>query len=351
MALEPAAELAEGEQLLVRDRAGRLEERVDERRGVALGEDQVVVRRVVGVRRSRSAGTCRGGRPSGRRPTSRTSGGPSPRPPPRGPSRRAAAAPAPASVRGRVMAADPTQGGAGSMQPGVACHHSAHGRRHRLQPAQGVRGRRPLRRRLASSSSGATGWPSPGPNGAGKTTLLRMLTGETSDRGRRARHREGHAGRAPRPATAARPRPQRSASTSSRAPPTSSRPSGSWQRLEQAMAAGRRPTRRRSPSTRARRPASSTRAATRWRDHAGARRARPRLPRRRPRPAALDLLRRGAHARLARPRPRRRPRPAPPRRADEPPRRRQPRVARARARLARRRVHRSSRTTAGSSRR
>ena len=49
VALEPAAELAEGEQLLVRDRARRLVERVEQRRGVALREDQVVVRRVVGL--------------------------------------------------------------------------------------------------------------------------------------------------------------------------------------------------------------------------------------------------------------------------------------------------------------
>ena len=48
MALELGAELAEGEQLLVGDRAGGGEHRVDERRGVALGEDQVIV---VGVLR------------------------------------------------------------------------------------------------------------------------------------------------------------------------------------------------------------------------------------------------------------------------------------------------------------
>ena len=43
VALEPRAELAEGQQLLVVDPAGRLEHRVVQRRGVALGEDQVVV--------------------------------------------------------------------------------------------------------------------------------------------------------------------------------------------------------------------------------------------------------------------------------------------------------------------
>ena len=43
VALEPRAELAEGQQLLVVDPPGRLEHRVVERRRVALGEDQVVV--------------------------------------------------------------------------------------------------------------------------------------------------------------------------------------------------------------------------------------------------------------------------------------------------------------------
>ena len=48
MALEPRAELAEREQLLVGDRTGSGEHGVEERRGVPLGEDQVVV---VGVLR------------------------------------------------------------------------------------------------------------------------------------------------------------------------------------------------------------------------------------------------------------------------------------------------------------
>ena len=50
VALELRAELAEREQLLVRDRPGRLEHRVVQRRRVALGEDQVVVVGVVRVR-------------------------------------------------------------------------------------------------------------------------------------------------------------------------------------------------------------------------------------------------------------------------------------------------------------
>ena len=47
MSLEPRPELAERQQLLVRDRAGGLEHRVEQRRRVTLREDQVVVARVV----------------------------------------------------------------------------------------------------------------------------------------------------------------------------------------------------------------------------------------------------------------------------------------------------------------
>ena len=52
--LEPAPELPEREQLLVRDRAGGLVHRVQERRRVPLGEDEVVVARVVRRCRSRT---------------------------------------------------------------------------------------------------------------------------------------------------------------------------------------------------------------------------------------------------------------------------------------------------------
>ena len=47
VALHAGAVLAEAQQLLVVDRAGGLVERVEQRRGVALGEDEVVVGRVV----------------------------------------------------------------------------------------------------------------------------------------------------------------------------------------------------------------------------------------------------------------------------------------------------------------
>ena len=82
VALELRAELAEAEQVLVRDRARRLQHRVVQRRRVALGEDQVVVVRVVGVlevevqvlveqdrhevgRRQRGGGVTRGRRRGG----------------------------------------------------------------------------------------------------------------------------------------------------------------------------------------------------------------------------------------------------------------------------------------------
>ena len=50
MAFEAASELAERHELVVGDRTGRAEERVDQRRGVALAEDQVIVRGVLRLR-------------------------------------------------------------------------------------------------------------------------------------------------------------------------------------------------------------------------------------------------------------------------------------------------------------
>jgi hypothetical protein len=49
VAFEEAAKAAERQQLLVGDRARRLEQRVQQRRSVALREDQPIVRRVAGV--------------------------------------------------------------------------------------------------------------------------------------------------------------------------------------------------------------------------------------------------------------------------------------------------------------
>jgi hypothetical protein len=49
VALEAAPEAAVGEELLVVDRADRAEHGVEKRRGVALGEEEVVVRRVLRV--------------------------------------------------------------------------------------------------------------------------------------------------------------------------------------------------------------------------------------------------------------------------------------------------------------
>ena len=47
MSLDPAAELAEGEHLLVADRAGGLVHRIQQRRRVALAEDQMIVPRIL----------------------------------------------------------------------------------------------------------------------------------------------------------------------------------------------------------------------------------------------------------------------------------------------------------------
>ena len=101
-------ELAEGEQLLVGDRAGRLEHRVQQRRRVALGEDQVVVARVVrlvevvaqvlGEQHGHQVGRGhRRGRVAGLRPRPR-----------HGPSRRAAAVPARARARALPCAGNVT---------------------------------------------------------------------------------------------------------------------------------------------------------------------------------------------------------------------------------------------------
>ena len=75
VALQAAAELAQRQHLLVGDRARRLVDGVEQRRGVALGEDQVVVGAGCADRRSRSAGIWPAARPSGRRPTSTRWGG------------------------------------------------------------------------------------------------------------------------------------------------------------------------------------------------------------------------------------------------------------------------------------
>ena len=151
------------------------------------------------------------------------------------------------------------------------------------------------------------------------------------DARRRARVREGHAHRAARPAAAARARPDAAGVRPlRRARPDRARGGAAAAR---AGDGGRRARRRDAAALLARRRrGSSTPAATRWRDRAAASLRGLGFAERRPRPAADDVLRRRADARVARARARRRPRPAAPRRADEPPRRREPRVARAGAR-------------------
>ncbi len=186
-----------------------------------------------------------------------------------------------------------------------------------------------------------------GPNGAGKTTLLRMLMGETrstaaSSPSRRERGSPYTTSALPSSAGS------RSASTSSTAPVTSSRPRRSW---PARVRDGRRRSRRRH-ALRLLGGAGQARARGRLRlaRPRDLGRARPRLLGRRLRPQPADVLRRRADARFSCARACRRPRPAPPRRADEPPRRDEHRVARARASRSTR-PSSSSRTTAGSWRR
>ena len=47
--LKPRTEFAEGEQLVITDNANRLEDSVEQGRGMALGKDQMVIRRCLGV--------------------------------------------------------------------------------------------------------------------------------------------------------------------------------------------------------------------------------------------------------------------------------------------------------------
>ena len=101
VALEPRAELAERQQLLVRDRARGLEDA--SRRAATRGPSRRSGGRCAGRPgcRSRSGGTWRAARPSGRPPTSRTSDGRTWARPRRGSSRRGAAVPARAKARDR----------------------------------------------------------------------------------------------------------------------------------------------------------------------------------------------------------------------------------------------------------
>jgi hypothetical protein len=83
VALEAAAKAAQRQELLVADRSGRGVERIEERRGVALGEDQVVVVGMVGlfevvaeVLLSQHREQIRGGHRRGRMPRPADRGGP-----------------------------------------------------------------------------------------------------------------------------------------------------------------------------------------------------------------------------------------------------------------------------------
>ena len=172
-----------------------------------------------------------------------------------------------------------------------------------------------------------------GPNGAGKTTLLRALVGETSLQGPASSRSPRTRGCAARPAAASRPGtdPPRVLALG-RERPRCDR--GGADAGSSSDGRGRPRRRDTSPLQRG----TGAARARRWLGLARSRGVDPsraRVPRRRPRPAARHVLRRRAHAGLARPRPLRRPGSAAARRADEPPRRREPRVARARADVAR----------------
>ena len=138
-----------------------------------------------------------------------------------------------------------------------------------------------------------------GPNGAGKTTLLRIARRRDRAPRRRARLREGHAGRAPRPAAAARARLSlRDYVLGGAADLVAIE--DELRRLEQAMAGGDHDaaTLRRYAEAQARLEHAG---GYDWRDA----RRRPSLrglgfARRRPRPPAPHLLRRRADAGLAR---------------------------------------------------
>ena len=160
--LEPAAELAECQELLVVDRSDRLVDGVEERRSVPLREDQVVVRWVLGVVEVVAEvlvdqdGHEVGGRHRGRRvPRLRHRGG-----------------------ANRI---DPQL--LPELAPALRVAHTGHpnlsvprfpevhtcvrpygrGGRDRIQPAQGVRRRRPLRRRVFQAGASGPVWRSPGP--------------------------------------------------------------------------------------------------------------------------------------------------------------------------------------------
>ena len=100
-----------------------------------------------------------------------------------------------------------------------------------------------------------------GRNGSGKTTLLRMLAGETGDRRRRARLRQGRARRAARSAPAARPRPHAARLRPVRLQGAAGAGGASWPSSRPRWPRAR-PTTRRSTPTRPRRRGSSTPAAT-----------------------------------------------------------------------------------------
>ena len=158
-----------------------------------------------------------------------------------------------------------------------------------------------LRRRLVQASSARDRVALSGPERGREDDAAPHPRGRDRAARRRARLREGHAGRAPRPAAAARSRPVAAGLRPRPARPTSSRSRRSCASSSRRWPTART-TRRRCAATRRRTRGSSTRAATTgataptsvvrglgFTDDG-------------PRPAAAHVLRRRADTRLARPR-------------------------------------------------
>ncbi len=214
----------------------------------------------------------------------------------------------------------------------AACHYpSADGRADRFQSPKGVLGRAAVRRRLVQARTPRAAhalWP----ERRRQDDAAPRPDGRDLAPGRRARVREGHAHRAPRPAPAARvgrhaPRVRALRSGrprgARRGAATPRDGDGEWRPRSGDDAALQRRTG--TPGARGRLPLARPRRCSR---------ARPRLRGRRPRSPTRDVLRRRADTSVAGARPCRRSRPAPPRRAHQPPRHGVDRVARDGARLA-----------------
>ena len=157
-----------------------------------------------------------------------------------------------------------------------------------------------------------------GRNGSGKTTLLRMLRARRGIDGGELVFAEGRAGRAARPAPAARPRPDAARLRALGLPRAARAGGASWPRSRPRWPTAR-PTTRPSPPTPRAQARLEHAGGYNWREARQRDAPRARLPRRAPGPQPGDVLRRRADPRLAGARARGRPGPAAARRADQPP--------------------------------